>query len=208
MPVDFENLDSYHMDVLKEIGNIGSGNAVTALAKMLNSKVDMQIPEVRILGFDEVSDILGGAEVPVAGLMLRLMGDLEGDIMFIIGFKEAHVLVDLIMGGAGSGDTEDEFSEMQVSALKEIGNILAGSYISALCKLTSLRLTVTVPDLAVDMAGAILSVPAIQFGKVGDTVLFIETVFVEGNTKVSGNFFLVPDTDCYDKLLEALGVHG
>jgi len=208
MPMDFEQLNSFHMDVLKEIGNIGSGSALTALAKMLNRKVDMQVPEVRILPMEKVHDILGDAETPVVGLLLQVKGELSGVIMFVLGLQEARVLVNLIMGKNNYNAEKGVFDDMENSALKEIGNILAGSYVSALATLTGLNITTTVPDLAVDMAGAILSVPAIEFGKYSDTVLFIEAVFNEGNTKVSGNFFLIPDTLSYDKLLKALGVLG
>lgn len=207
MSIDFEQLSSFHMDVLKEIGNIGSGSALTALAKMLDRKVDMQVPEVRILPMESVQEILGDAETPVVGLLLQVTGDLSGDIMFVFGLHEAHMLVHLIMGKTETV-VLGEFDEMEISALKEIGNILAGSYVSALSALTSLKITTTVPDMAIDMAGAIMSVPAIEFGKSSDTVLFIETVFIEGDTKVSGNFFLMPDVISYEKLLRALGVPG
>jgi chemotaxis protein CheC len=208
MAMDIEHLNSYHMDVLKEIGNIGSGSAITALAKMLNRKVDMQVPEVRILKMEKVNELLGDAETPVAGLLLQVNGDLAGDIMFVLGLQEAHFLVHLIMGKKDIDAGQETFDEMEISALKEIGNILAGSYVSALSTLTGMRITTTVPGLAVDMAGAILSVPAIEFGKNSDKVLFIETVFNEGNTRVSGNFFLMPDAASYEKLLKALGVLG
>ena len=83
-----------------------------------------------------------------------------------------------------------EFGEMELSALQEIGNILASSYLSSLSSLTGLSIMPSVPELAIDMAGAILSVPAIQFGEVGDSVLYIETGFFEGSTRVVGDFSL------------------
>lgn len=200
------DLSNIELDVLREIGNIGSGNAATALAKMLNRKVDMDVPRAKILEFKEVSDTLGGAELPVVGILLKVTGDLTGNIMFILQQQAAAMLVNMLMG-RNSGSIE-EFSEIELSALKEIGNILAGSYLSALSSLTNLKIMPSVPDMAIDMAGAILSVPAIEFGKVGDTVLYIETEFSEGSDKVVGDFFLVPDIDTYDVLLKALGVFG
>lgn len=197
-------LSNLQLDVLKEIGNIGAGNAATALAKMLNRKVDMEVPRAKILEFKEVNETLGGAELPVVGILLRVNGDLTGNIMFILQQNDAAMLVNMLMGRPV--DVVEDFSELDISALKEIGNILAGSYLSALSALTNLKIYPSVPDLAIDMAGAILSVPAIQFGKVGDTVLYIETEFSEGNDKVVGDFFLVPDLDTYDVLLKALGV--
>jgi chemotaxis protein CheC len=204
MNIDLNDLSNLQIDVLREIGNIGAGNAATALAKMLDKKVDMEVPKVRILGFKDVSETLGGAEMIVVGILLGVSGDIKGNIMFILRMEAAKVLVNILMGKPY--DEDIEFDEMEISALKEIGNILAGSYLSSLSTLTNLHITPTVPELAIDMAGAILSVPAIEFGKAGDTVLYIETEFSEGSTKVVGDFFLVPDIESYGILLKALGV--
>ena len=206
---NINDLNSVHIDVLKEIGNIGAGNAATALAKLLNRKIDMDVPRVKILDFKDVSETLGGAELPVVGIMLKVTGDLTGNILFILKIQAAVILVNMLMGkpSGGSDDAEvPEFSEIEISALKEIGNILAGSYLSSLSSLTNLNIVPSVPDLAFDMAGAILSVPAIEFGKVGDTVLYIETEFTEGDKRVVGDFFLIPDVDTYSVLMNALGV--
>lgn len=204
MKINFENLDSTHIDVLREIGNIGTGNAITALAKMLNRKVDMDVPKVKVMKFKDVSEILGGAEIPVVGLLLNVEGDISGSIMFILKMDAAHILVNMLM----KRRLEEcrEFGEMELSALQEIGNILASSYLSSLSSLTGLSIMPSVPELAIDMAGAILSVPAIQFGEVGVSVLYIETGFFEGSTRVVGDFFLVPDIDSYGVLLKSLGV--
>ncbi len=204
MVAGIDELNNMQIDVLKEIGNIGAGNAATALAKMLNRKIDMEVPRAKILEFHEVSETLGGAELPVVGILMKVTGDFNGSIMFILQQKAATVLVNMLMGRPI--DVVEEFSEMDISALKEIGNILTGSYISALSALTNLKILPSVPQLAVDMAGAILSVPAIHFGKIGDTVLYIETAFSEGDERVVGDFFLVPDLETYDVLLKALGV--
>lgn len=201
-----DELSNIELDVLREIGNIGSGNAATALAKMLNRKVNMDVPRAKILEFNEVSDMLGGAELPVVGILLKMAGDLKGNIMFILQQQAARMLVNMLMGK--NAEAEEEYTEIEISALKEIGNILAGSYLSALSVLTNLKIMPSIPDMAIDMAGAILSVPAIEFGKVGDTVLYIETEFSDGTEKVVGDFFLVPDIDTYDVLLKALGVIG
>ena len=207
MAMSIDDLNNFHIDVFREIANIGSGNAATALAKMLNKKVDMDVPKVKVLEFKDVTEILGGAEVIVAGMLLKVTGDLTGNMMFIMEKNSAHMLVNMLMGRSCTVDElADEFSEIEISALKEIGNILASSYLSALTSLTGLRILPSVPDMAIDMAGAIISVPAIQFGKLGDTVLYIETEFNEDDKKVVGSFFLIPDVESYDILLKSLGV--
>lgn len=204
MTISIDDLNNMQLDVLKEIGNIGAGNAATALAKMLNRKVDMDVPKVKILEFQHVNEILGSEETPVIGILLQVSGDLKGNMMFILEYNAARVLVNMLMGKPL--EDAEEFTELELSALNEIGNILVGSYLSSLASLTGLSIVPSVPYLAIDMAGAILSVPAIEFGKVGDNVLFIETEFCEGSTRVVGDFFLIPDVESYAILLNALGV--
>ncbi|MDF2986658.1 MAG: chemotaxis protein CheC, inhibitor of methylation [Eubacterium sp.] len=204
MTISFDELNNIQMDVLKEIGNIGAGNAVTSLAKMIDKKVDMAVPKVKILGFDKVSQILGGEEMIVVGILLSVTGDMTGIMMFVLDTYAARQLVNILLGNQETQSLE--FDELELSALKEIGNILTASYLNALAGLTNLKILPSVPQLAIDMAGAILSVPAIEFGKVGDSVLYIETEFSEGITKVFGDFLLIPDVDSYEVLLKALGV--
>ncbi len=204
MTISFDELNHLQLDVLKEIGNIGAGNAVTSLAKMLDKRVDMAVPKANILGFDKVTQILGGEEMLVVGILLNVAGDIKGSMMFTMDIHAARQLVNILFGNKVSSSLE--FDELELSALKEIGNILTASYLSALAGLTNLKILPSVPELAIDMAGAILSVPAIEFGKVGDSVLYIETEFSEGITKVFGDFLLIPDVDSYEVLLKALGV--
>lgn len=201
--MDLSLLNSFHLDVLREIGNIGAGNAATALAKLLNKRVEMKVPQIRIMGFSEVNEVLGGAETPVVGILLTVLGDISGYILFVLEQSAANTLVNILM--SKKPDEEMEYNEITLSALKEVGNILTSSYLSALSTLTGLSIKPDVPALAIDMAGAILSVPAIEFGKTTDTVLYIETEFIEGKDRVIGDFFLVPDTESYIRLLDTLG---
>lgn len=200
--IEFEN-NNIIMDVLKEIGNIGAGNAATALANMINKKVDMQVPKVKLLSFPEVSQLLGGEEILVSAVLFKIEGDLDGTIMFALDMDSVYNLIHLLMG-----QEINEVNEYTSSMLKEIGNILSGAYISSLSTLTNLNIKISIPSLAVDMAGAILSVPAIEFGKMGDKILIIENEFIESfnSEKVVGYFFLIPDADSYDILLKSLGV--
>lgn len=191
------------LDVLREIGNIGAGNAATSLAKMIDKKVDMKVPVVKVLEFDEVPEILGGPENIVCGIFFKIEGDITGSIMFVLDQSSAINLVDLLMPRDNA-----EFDEFTISALKEIGNILSGAYVSSLSGLTNLKIKISVPALAIDMAGAILSVPAIEFGQMGDNVLIIQNEFIEtdASKKVDGYFFLIPDMESYEVLLGSLGV--
>ncbi|RKD34459.1 chemotaxis protein CheC [Thermohalobacter berrensis] len=202
MGLDIDNLNSNMIDVLKELGNIGSGNAATALAKMINKKVDMSVPQVKILDYKDVSDVLGGPENVIVGIYFHFEGDAAGNILFALSQKSAKNLVNILF----NRDNGKQLDEMDISALSEVGNILSASYINSLSTLTGLKLKISVPSISIDMAGAILSVPAIQFGVMGDKVLFIETEFQEGKNQVTGDLFLIPDIDSFNTILNKLGV--
>lgn len=201
--INMDRIDSMHYDLLKELGNIGAGNATTALAQMLNKKLDMQVPRVDLVGFDKLPSVICGEEELVVGIYLMLSDDVDGSMMFLMPEDSAHSLVDQLMGRPQG--SKEPFSEMDFSALQEIGNIITGSYLSALSSLTRLTIGASVPYIAVDMAAAILSVPAIEFGKVGDKALLIETEFGDDIT-INGYFILIPALDSYDKILTSLGL--
>jgi chemotaxis protein CheC len=203
--IDFNQIDNMQFDVLREIGNIGAGNATTALSQMINSKIDMKVPKVELLEFKELSDIVGGAENLVVGILFTLEGQIDGMMMFMMDMGAARHLVDVLIGGAYADNT-GEFTEMELSALNEIGNIIAGAYLSSLSTLTNMLITSSVPYMAIDMSGAILSVPAIEFGKIGDKALLIETEFGDDIRAVNGYFILIPTIDSYGAILSSLGL--
>lgn len=198
--IDLNDVNSTYLDVLREIGNIGSGNATTALAQMLNRKIDMSVPNVALLGFDHITELIGSEEELMLGILFGIEGDISGMMMFLMKPDSAHLLTDILL--CQENHTE-EFSEMELSAINEIGNIISGAYLNSIAALTNLKIITTVPSMTVDMAGAILSVPAIEFGKIGDKVLMIQTQMGEGEC-INGYFLLIPDLDSYDKILEAL----
>ena len=158
-----------------------------------------------MLAFKDLAEILGGAEELVAGILLSLEGDIEGSMLFVLENKAAHHLVHKLMGSDGS-TLEDSFTEMEQSALVEIGNIISGAYLTAISQLTNLNIIQTVPSLAIDMAGAILSVPAIEFGKLGDKALLIESQFEDDEIDVCGYFILIPTLESYTRILKSLGM--
>lgn len=203
--INLNQMDNMQYDVLKEIGNIGAGNATTALSQMINSKIDMKVPNVELLEFKELSDIVGGAENIVVGILFTLEGQIDGMMMFMMDMSAARHLVNLLMG-ISVEDQPKEFTEMELSALNEIGNIIAGAYLSSLTILTNILITSSVPYMAIDMAGAILSVPAIEFGKIGDKALLIETEFGDENNAVNGYFILIPTLESYGAILSSLGL--
>lgn len=199
-----ESMDDIEFDVLTEIGNIGAGNATTALSQLINARIDMRVPKVELLTFAELAEVIGGAETLVAGILLSLEGDIQGSMLFILESNAARLLVQQLMGC--KDDSTEQFTEMETSALQEIGNIISGAYLSAISSLTNMLITASVPSLAFDMAGAILSVPAIEFGKLGDKALLIESQFKDMGVDISGYFILIPTLDSYSKILKSLGL--
>ncbi|MCL2707691.1 MAG: chemotaxis protein CheC [Defluviitaleaceae bacterium] len=193
-----------HMDVLKELGTIGSGNAVTSLAKMLGRKVEMHVPKVNFVEFKEISAFIGGPENIIVGILVSITGDIQGIMMFLLKMESARSLVRAMMGGAEV--SEGDFTEIELSAIQEIGNIMISAYFSSLAGMMNKQFTPSPPFISIDMANAILSVPAIEFGKVADRALFIESSFSVNNVDVGGYFILVPDLPSFQSIMRALGV--
>ncbi len=205
--IDLNDLSNMQYDVLSEIGNIGAGNATTALATMINKKIDIGVPHVKLVDFNHISTIIGSEEQVMVGILLMLSGDINGMMMFLLDEVIAKNLVNVLMNREEG--SEVVFDEMEKSAVMEVGNIIAGAYLNSLSMLTNLTIDVSVPMLQIDMAGAILSVPAIEFGKIGDSVLLIETEFDDETRKeeaIRGYYILIPELDSYEKILESLGV--
>ena len=201
---DILELSPVQLDALREIGNVGAGNSATALSQIINHRIDMNVPQVSIVPITEVPDLVGGPDVMVAGVFLRVYGAAPSNILFLLPQESAFYLVDMTLGKPhGEPKTLDFMDE---SALMEIGNILAGAYLNALFNLTKLSLLPSIPALAMDMAGAILSVVLIQLGQMGDHALVIETEFQADEDGIKGHFFLVPDPGSLDTILTAVGV--
>ncbi len=207
--LNMEQLTDQYFDVLKELGNIGAGNATTALAQMIDCKVDMHVPQVKLLEFKELGDMVGGEDKLMVSIFLQVEGDIDGSIMFMLSKTAAAHLVNKLMCGMLGIDEEKadeyEFGEMECSAIKEVGNIITGAYLNALSGLTNMKIFPSIPQLGIDMAGALLSVPAIEFGVFGDKILLIQTQFSD-DVVLDGFFILIPDMESYERILGSLGV--
>ena len=202
---NFEELSPVAIDCLREIGNIGSGSAASALSQMLGKSIDMKVPDVRVLGYQSVIDEMGGPEKIITGILVRLSGDIKGMIMFLLEDSFAKVVLGTFLG---KGNVEvTSLDETDLSAIKEMGNIMAGSYLQALSTLTGLTIDMSVPSMTVDMMGAVMSVPIIEFSEVGDKVLFIDDGFVIDGVDIKSNIILIPEMASLDTLMKKLGVY-
>lgn len=205
MPIsNLEQLNAMHIDVLKEIGNIGAGNAATSLAQMMNREVDMVTPVVRILDISEADNALGGPETLAAAILVELYGDIHGIMMFVISQEFTKMLLSSLLGQSDVNCMN--LSEMQKSALSEIGNIMIGSYANSIATLSKLKIQISVPAVTSDMVGALLTVPATEMGSVSDKIIFVQDDFVTLNKTISADMLLIPDINSLNKLMGSLGI--
>ncbi len=200
----YNDLNQMQLDAMREIGNIGSGNAATALSNMLSKPIDINVPTIQILDYNEVTDRLGGPERDMIGMMVTLDEDVKGMILFLLEREFAHITVNILLGQ----DISDysELDEMGQSMLKEIGNIMSASYINAIAMFTNLTIDISPPALTEDMVGSILSVPAIHFANISDSIIFIENSFEVDGRSTDNNILLIPEVDSLEKIIKALGM--
>ncbi|MCR1933695.1 chemotaxis protein CheC [Clostridium tepidum] len=199
--MDYNNMTPLQLDALKEVSNIGTGNAATALSQLLGRKIDMNVPNINIVPFEEVMAEIGDEKVAV-GVLVRVLGDTPGNILFVFEKSTALDLVHRL-----TGMKEEELSDMGNSVMCEIGNIISASYMNAIAKFTNLTITPSVPAVSYDMLGAILSTTFIEAGQYNENVLDIETVFKEDGSEISGHFYYIPMPGSLEKILNTLGVN-
>ncbi|MDE7234899.1 MAG: chemotaxis protein CheC [Ruminiclostridium sp.] len=200
----FEELGATELDVLTEVGNIGSGNATTALSQMLGIPLDIDVPAVRILDFQTAIDYAGGAEEVVAGVLVPLRGDIEGMMLFLLEKELTNIIISTFFGMEGvelSGITPE-----MSSALTETGNILSGSYVNAIAELAQAYIEVETPMMTIDMLGAIMSVPAGAFGEMSDKLLYIDNLLKIDGKNIKSKMMLLPTIESLNTLLQKLGV--
>ena len=200
----FDELTNLEIDTLREIGSIGTGNAATALSTMLGREVRITLPEVRIMGYNEAIEWIGGPEAVTAGVLVGMGGQMSGIMLSVqqMGF------INLVLESMLSESISDymELNELRQSALIEVGNIMISTFINALSGLSGISVDLTVPAFTVDMQGAILSVPMAVYGGMSDYLMTIGGNFVCDNKQVPCHLLLSPDIRSLNFLLQKLGV--
>ena len=201
---NFEQLTSLEIDTLREIGSIGTGNAATALSQMLGKEVRITMPEVRIMGYNEAIEWIGGPEAVTAGVLVKMSGDVGGIMLSV----QKLELINFILGNqmAAGNPQNEELQELQQSALIEVGNIMISAFVTALSGLAGININLTVPAFAVDMQGAILTVPMAEYGGMSDYLMTIGGNFVCNGQEIPSHLLLSPDLRSLDFLLRKLGV--
>lgn len=197
-------LTNIEVDVLRELGSIGAGNATTSLSVMLNSHLRMEIPVVRFLDFNEIANMIGSASDIVTAVLTHFSGDVNGMILFVLEMEDAKNLAGTMLQRTYEDDAV--FDHMDKSALKEIGNILMSSYLNSISTITNLELRTQPPAISIDMAGAVLSLPISELGQIGDKALVIDSKILDNDEPINGFLLFVSDEESYGKIFEALGI--
>ncbi len=201
---NYDELNFLEIDTLREIGSIGTGNAATALSQLLQKEVRITMPEVRIMGYNEAIEWIGGAEEITAGVLMKIGGEINGIMLSV----QQLDFVNLVLEGMLGQGVRDymELHEMECSALIEVGNIMISTFVNALSGLASIGINLTVPAFTVDMQGAIMAVPMAEFGGQSDYIMTIGGNFVCEHKQVPCRLLLSPDVRSLNFLLRKLGV--
>lgn len=200
----YDELNSLELDTLREIGSMGTGNAATALSQMLHREVRITLPEVRIMGYNEAIEWIGGPEQVTAGVLVGMSGQMSGVMLSVQKLGFINLVLEQMLGHP----IEDyhQLDELGKSTLVEVGNIIISAFINALSGLSGVGIDLTVPAFAVDMQGAILAVPMAEIGNMSDYLMTIGGNFVCDSKQVPCHLLLSPDVRSLNFLLKKLGV--
>ncbi|MBN2367878.1 chemotaxis protein CheC [Candidatus Woesearchaeota archaeon] len=196
------NLNEMDMDTLREVGNIGVGNAATALSKVLNKKIKIVVPETKFIPLNQFSQEFGSPDRLVTAVYFKIQGDVAGESVFLFTHEDTLKLIDLLMGRElGSTKIIDD---LNISALKEMTNIFSGAYLTALSNLINLKILPSIPHIANDMLQSLFDFVLAKVSTYATNILTVKTkINIEGND-IGGDFMLFFEVESYKRILEAL----
>ncbi len=201
---NYDDLGNLEIDTLREVGSIGTGNAATALSGLLNRRVRITLPEVRIMEYNEAIDWIGGPENVTAGVLVRIGGDIGGIMLSVLPLEFVNMVLECMLDN--KVEEFEHLDELQRSALVEVGNIMISTFINALSVLSGVTMELTVPSLTVDMQGAILAVPMAEYGGQTDYLMTIGGNFTCDDYELPCRLLLSPEIRGLNYLLRKLGV--
>lgn len=203
---DVRELKELQLDALREVANIGAGHAATALSQLTSRRVMISVPEVTVARLEEIPELLGSAQQLVAAVLMHMLGDLTGRMLFIVPEPNARLVCDFLL--RREPGTTASFDDIEQSSLKEAGNILGGAYMNALSAFMGMMLLPSVPSLAIDHSGAVLTTAFLNFGQERDFVICVETDFrfEEADQGLKGHFVLLPDMASLRSIFDAIRV--
>ncbi len=202
--MDPNQLSALQIDALREVGSIGAGHAATALSQMLGKSVAIDVPRIALIPVTEVPGVLGGPEKLVGAIHSRLLGDIEGSIVFIAARDDLLALVDMLRSRE-PGTTKSLHGDEEALAI-HAASILIAAYVSAIARMADISLLPSPSSFAFDMLGAILEVVTAEIGMKVDSALLVLTRFIEEDRSIDAGLFYLPDPDSLDVLLGRLGI--
>jgi chemotaxis protein CheC len=201
-----KNFSDSELDALREFVNISTAHSATALSKMVDKAIDVQVPQMRLVPVPDIPRLLGGADAQVVGLYFRISGNMSGSMLILFPKVTAQKLVELLL--AGIIDEEAlEFKGIEKSALMELGNVLTNSYLNALAELLNIRLLLSVPHYAEDELGSVMDLLLIELVEAADYALMMGTTITLEGTNLAGHIIMFPDNVSLDMMLNKIGTH-
>lgn len=188
------------LDALRELANIGSGTAATALSALVGQEIDVNVPLALALTLADAVEAAGPPEQEVVGVALPITGDMDAIVLLVFPEEDAATLCNLL--------GVDPNSEVGQSALGEIGNILGSSYVGALSTMTGIVLEPHPPQTIVDMLGAIVSTVLAAGASDDDVALMLDSALTIAGSECSLAFMLVPSRAGVAEMLARLGLPG
>ncbi len=201
---NYEDMNLQELDVMKEIGSIGTSHAATSLSKLLQKEIRITLPEISVLGYEEAIGRIGNPEEIVTGVLVKMAGQINGLMLFLFNADFAHVILEKLMGQSCKDFME--LDEIGYSALVEVGNIIICSYVNAFSKLVGVDIDLSVPSATVNMLGGILTVPIAEYGYETDKLMYFNADFLMEGQKLPGWLLMLPDIRSLNDILEKLGV--
>ncbi|HBC98746.1 MAG TPA: chemotaxis protein CheC [Lachnoclostridium sp.] len=200
----YDEMSGLGLDLIREIGSIGTGNSATALSSMLGKTVRMTLPDVQILGYNEAIKFLGDPEEIVAAILVKMSGEINGLMLFVLKLDFINQVLSILM----KEEIEDyyQLNVLETSALEEVGNIIISSYVNAISSLSEVSINLSVPDIAINMLGGILSVPMVEFGYQTDKMMMISGQFIIGGKVLHSDLLMMPEIQSLNFLMEKLGI--
>lgn len=199
---NYDDIGELALDVIREVGSIGTGNAATAVSELLSANVRIKLPDVKIAGFNEAVTMLGNPEEPVAAILVQMSGDMDGIMLFLLKMDFINAVLQTMLGKSVSNYSD--LDELEISALTEVGNIMISSYVNALSGLAGMEIDLSVPAISINMLGGILSVPMIELGYETDKIMIISGKFILDKHQLDSSLLMLPDIRSLNKLITKL----
>lgn len=200
----YDEMNKEEIEIFREIGSIGTGNAATALSSTLSAKITMSLPEVNIMDYSTASSFLGGPEKIIAAVLVHITGDIEGIMLYLLDLKFINFVLSKL--NLQCIDSYEDLTDLDKSAISEVSNIIISSYARAVSQLAGITTTLSVPAMAINMLGGIMSVPMSEYGYVTDKIMMIGGNFIYENQEMTSNLIMLPDIKSLNFLLKKLGV--